>query len=151
MGLALTRNPEKVFVQEEMYLASISRNRNPYDGGFEMADLAYDDEETKESWLMWALEFGRRGLWPDMDNPEIEIHGPHPRPSNCYWGSAFCECPNFWLGKEESGYLEIQFQSREIKKYRRHTDPLTGLGIRVWTDVGAYGGKQTFPILAVKD
>ena len=49
-----------------------------------MAYLVEDDETTREAWLMYAIEFARRGLWPTQN---IETHGPHP-PECCIWGKA---------------------------------------------------------------
>src|SRR5208283_1866612 len=33
-----------------------------------------DKERDRDSWLPWAIEFMRRGLWLGQ---EIEVHGPH--------------------------------------------------------------------------
>jgi hypothetical protein len=48
----------------------------------EMADL--DKHSDRESWLTWAIEFIRRGLWLDQ---EITVHGPHDS-TNVMWGKA---------------------------------------------------------------
>jgi hypothetical protein len=47
-----------------------------------MAEL--DKRRDRESWLTWAIEFMRRGLWLDQ---EITVHGPHDS-SNRMWGDA---------------------------------------------------------------
>ena len=39
-----------------------------------MANLFEDDTETREAWLMYAIEFASRGLLP---RGAIEAHGPH--------------------------------------------------------------------------
>lgn len=46
-----------------------------------MADL--EKHEDRESWIRWAREFVRRGLWPVEI---ITVHGPHSPPSDCHWG-----------------------------------------------------------------
>lgn len=56
-----------------------------------MAYLSYegtpDSERTREAWLMFAVEFARRGLWPTED---VETHGPHA-PESTIWGKAMVE------------------------------------------------------------
>ncbi len=47
-----------------------------------MAEL--DKHLDRESWLTWAIEFMRRGLWLDQ---EITVHGPHDS-TRVMWGSA---------------------------------------------------------------
>src|SRR5260370_30610860 len=47
-----------------------------------MAEL--DKRTDHESWLTWAIEFMRRGLWLDQ---EITVHGPHDS-TNVMWGKA---------------------------------------------------------------
>src|SRR5260370_10279755 len=43
-----------------------------------------DKPHDRKSWLTWAIEFLRRGLWLDE---EFTVHGPHD-PSGSMWGSA---------------------------------------------------------------
>src|SRR5688572_14274259 len=50
-----------------------------------MARLYYNDEEQRAAWLMYAITFGERGLWPDG---EIETHGPHGYDADLIWGKA---------------------------------------------------------------
>ena len=47
-----------------------------------MADL--EKRHDRESWLTWAIEFMRRGLWLGQ---EITVHGPHDS-TNAMWGDA---------------------------------------------------------------
>ena len=39
-----------------------------------MAELYKHDEDERESWLTWAIEFIAVGFWPDE---ESTVHGPH--------------------------------------------------------------------------
>ncbi len=48
-----------------------------------MAEL--ERHQDRESWVSWAIEFVRRGLWPaDV----ITVHGPHASPADHFWGEA---------------------------------------------------------------
>jgi hypothetical protein len=47
-----------------------------------MADLYKHDEEMREDWLKWAIEFAKRGIWPE---DYITVHGPHS-PYDYMWG-----------------------------------------------------------------
>ena len=48
-----------------------------------MAEL--ERHQDRESWVSWAIEFVRRGLWPaDV----ITVHGPHASPADRFWGEA---------------------------------------------------------------
>ena len=47
-----------------------------------MADLYRHVD--REGWIRWAIEFVRRGLWPD---DLITVHGPHA-PYDFMWGEA---------------------------------------------------------------
>ncbi len=51
-----------------------------------MADLERhsDDPEEREAWLVWAIEFARRGFLP---GETITVHGPHPT-AGFMWGEA---------------------------------------------------------------
>jgi len=41
--------------------------------------------QDRDSWVSWAIEFVRRGLWPaDV----ITVHGPHASPADRCWGEA---------------------------------------------------------------
>jgi len=66
-----------------------------------MATLYNDDPETREAWLMYAIEFARRGL--EVGDGEIEVHGPHPGPgSDCIWGKADLWSRRGWIQGEFS-------------------------------------------------
>ena len=56
-----------------------------------MAELYEDDDDTREAWLAWALEFARRGL---RVGEEITVHGPHAPPADRMWGEAECQLLN---------------------------------------------------------
>jgi hypothetical protein len=45
-----------------------------------MADL--EKHQDREDWLQWAIEFMRRGIWPE---DIITVHGPHS-PADYMWG-----------------------------------------------------------------
>ena len=48
-----------------------------------MAEL--ERRQDRESWVSWAIEFVRRGLWPaDV----ITVHGPHASSADRFWGEA---------------------------------------------------------------
>ena len=48
-----------------------------------MAEL--ERHQDRESWVSWAIEFVRRGLWPaDV----ITVHGPHASSADRFWGEA---------------------------------------------------------------
>ncbi len=48
-----------------------------------MAEL--ERHQDRESWVSWAIEFVRRGLWPaDV----ITVHGPHASAADRFWGEA---------------------------------------------------------------
>ncbi len=48
-----------------------------------MAEL--ERHQDRESWVSWAIEFVRRGLWPaDV----ITVHGPHASSADHFWGEA---------------------------------------------------------------
>src|SRR5437899_3713549 len=41
--------------------------------------------QDRDSWVSWAIEFVRRGLWPaDV----ITVHGPHASSADHFWGDA---------------------------------------------------------------
>ena len=46
-----------------------------------------EKHSERESWIKWAREFVRRGLWPDK---YITVHGPHDYPADHHWGEADC-------------------------------------------------------------
>jgi hypothetical protein len=48
-----------------------------------MADLYKRGEQ--EDWLKWAIEFIKRGIWPEE---YITVHGPHPE-ADFMWGEKF--------------------------------------------------------------
>lgn len=95
--------------------------------------MAYLDKND-EGWWPWALEFLRRGLHPDV----IEIHGPHPYPSDIMWGKAEgCR-------QMTGGYCDVEFQSRRPCRNIFHIH-----GVTIWED-DPYG-KNTFTILKTKE
>jgi hypothetical protein len=47
-----------------------------------MAEVCKHDEETREDWIRWAMEFVKRGIEPEDC---ITVHGPHA-PNDYMWG-----------------------------------------------------------------
>jgi len=98
-----------------------------------MAFLTNDDDETREAWLMYAIEFARRGLWL-CEDCELETHGPHGPHGGAdrIWGTAQVRWHEW-----PSGSVEVTFATASGK---------AGIwdisGIRVKGDEGC-----TFPIL----
>ncbi len=95
-----------------------------------MAEL--DKRTDHESWLTWAIEFMRRGLWLDQ---EIAVHGPHDS-TNRMWGSASARIDGQEWGPECSFRA---FAKRS--KYRP---------VRIWI-WNADDKHERFPVLKVSD
>ncbi len=93
-----------------------------------MADL--EKHGDRESWLTWAIEFMRRGLWLDQ---VITVHGPHDS-TNRMWGNATARIDGQEWGPECS-FLAIAKRS----KYRP-------MRIRIWD---ADDKEERFPLLKV--
>jgi len=68
-----------------------------------VAELYRWDEDTRESWLRWAIELGRRGLRPIG---KITVHGPHGPHAPFMWGEAECVID----GQYYRG-VEVEFRS----------------------------------------
>lgn len=95
-----------------------------------MAQL--DKRDDRESWLTWALEFMRRGLWLDE---EITVHGPHDS-TNSMWGNATARVDGQEWGPDCS-FLAVAKRS----KYRPAR-------MRIWnTD----DKEERFPLLKVSE
>ena len=64
-------------------------------------------QSDRESWIGWAIEYMRRGLWLDEC---ITVHGPHDAPADRFWGDAEAT-------KDANGdYIETHFYSdRKIR------------------------------------
>lgn len=90
-----------------------------------------NEGEDREAWLMYAIEFAKRGLWPVS---EIEVHGPHAEPGNFIWGDATVLHPKF-------GEIAVTFrtQSGVVGHWS-----LTGFTVR--DEDG-----DSYPILRTKD
>jgi len=73
-----------------------------------MAELG--KHENRESWILWAIEFMRRGLWL---GPEITVHGPHEPPDNFMWGEAEASID----GEVDSLGLCVFRTSQQARKY----------------------------------
>ena len=102
-----------------------------------MAELYKHDEDERESWLTWAIEFMRRGLWPDE---EITVHGPHDS-SHAMWGSAEAELDcnrNCRINCCFSGFATARFR---YSKYRPQR-------IRIWNESDE---NEHFPILRTSE
>lgn len=95
-----------------------------------MAEI--EKHRDRETWIRWAREFIRRGLWPaDI----ITIHGPHPYPLDFHWGETYCR-PE-WSPKR---FIEIEFHSRRpCRKYF--------VGNVVMENGGRGREKEIFPLL----
>jgi hypothetical protein len=85
-----------------------------------MADL--DKREDREDWIMWAIEFMRRGIWPE---DTITVHGPHPPPANLMWG--------------QMGDYEFT-TPHNARKYDVRN-------IRIWLVAGSRWDKESCPLL----
>jgi hypothetical protein len=73
-----------------------------------MAEL--DRRLNRESWLKWAIEFMRHGLWL---GPEITVHGPHEPPDNLMWGEAEASID----GVKDSQGTCVFRTARGVRKY----------------------------------
>lgn len=93
-----------------------------------MADL--DKARDRESWLTWAIEFMRRGLWL---GPEITVHGPHEPPRNYMWGEAEASIDG---AKDSLGPVVFRTTCQAHKYHPAH--------VRIWT---ADDRDEHFPVL----
>jgi hypothetical protein len=85
-----------------------------------MADL--DKHSDREDWIRWAVEFMRRGIWPEET---ITVHGPHSPPANLMWG-----------------------QMGDYEFATPHNTPMHDpRGVRVWLVVGSSWDKEACPLL----
>ena len=92
--------------------------------------------EDRESWIRWAIEFLRRGLWVD---DSIELHGPHQSPADCMWGKADAQ----WDGSEEC--YEVSFQTAKEIKNRYDLR-----GVRIEQLDSSHGERVQFPLMPMK-
>jgi len=98
-----------------------------------MADLYKHDEQDRESWIRWAIEFMRRGIWPD---DTITVHGPHDA-INGMWGEAE---GSFDPLNESCGVRTFHFQTaRNVRKYHPR-------GVRIMDE-----DDNQYPILKISE
>ena len=93
-----------------------------------------DKHEDQEAWLAWAIEFMRRGLYPE---DKIEVHGPHA-PHDFMWGSAFC------TDIVDGGYFEVKFRTSRCSIWDIR-------GVTIKKTEKEYGHEVRFPIVAPSD
>ena len=91
----------------------------------------------RESWIQWAREFVRRGLWP---SEFITVHGPHAYPGDYMWGEALCRRDS---DPDHDNLIEVDFASRRpCQKW------YVVRNVLMWcTDVEWYEPNETFPVL----
>jgi hypothetical protein len=81
-----------------------------------------DRRDDRESWLVWAIELGRRGLRPIG---VITVHGPHGPEAPFMWGEANCLVD----GQGDPELVEVEFRSGTVRS-RGFWDVHS---VRVWT------------------